>query len=844
MIESDSRSTLARLAWPLRLTLLGLWAERLARAFWPLWTIAIATLAVLAFGVQDHLPLEAAWSMLVLAAAAALWALISGLRSFARPIKAEALARLDASLPGRPISALTDVQAIGAGDPASIAVWNAHRARMSAKIDGAQAVAPDLRLASRDRFALRYMALTALIIAIGFGSLSRATSITGLTPGAGQTAAMGPTWEGWAQPPAHTGKPALYLNDITATKLSLPTGTRVQIRLYGEVGALTLTETVSGRTDPAPASALTQDFDIQQSGKITISGSNGREWQIIALPDTAPTITSTGKVEREADGQMKLPFSAADDYGVTGGKAVIALDLASVDRSFGLTVAPEPREAITLDLPLPISGSRAKFDEFLIEDLAKHPFANLPVTVTLTATDAMNHEGRSAPITLVLPGKRFFDPLAAALIEMRRDILWSRQNAAHSAQILKAVTNRPEDLIRNEGAYLRLRVAVRRLDAEAQTLSPASRDDLADALWDIALLIEEGDLASAKERLDRAQDRLNEAIKNGADQSEIDALMKDLREAMDDYIKQLAEEGQRNPDAQMSENQNTREMTADQLQQMLDELQKLLEQGKTAEAAELMEALRQLMENMQVTQGPGGQGSGGPGGKAMKDLSDTLRDQQGLSDDAFGQLQNGPEGQPGEGQGDGKENQKPGQGQGQGQGTDQGDGADQDDRSLAERQRDLRDRLNSLNTPSLPGAGSEKGAEARRNLDQAGRSMEGAERALRDGDLSGALDKQAEAMEALREGLRGLGEAQAQQQQQQNGTDGQTMGRNDPGSNLDPLGRELGEAGRIGSDRNMMQGEDVYRRAQTLLDEIRRRSGEQSRPLGERDYLKRLLDLF
>jgi hypothetical protein len=50
--------------------------------------------------------------------------------------------------------------------------------------------------------------------------------------------------------------------------------------------------------------------------------------------------------------------------------------------------------------------------------------------------------------------------------------------------------------------------------------------------------------------------------------------------------------------------------------------------------------------------------------------------------------------------------------------------------------------------------------------------------------------------------------------------------------------------GRIGSDRNMLQGEDVYRRAQDLLDEIRRRTGEQTRPDSELDYLRRLLDNF
>ncbi len=124
--------------------------------------------------------------------------------------------------------------------------------------------------------------------------------------------------------------------------------------------------------------------------------------------------------------------------------------------------------------------------------------------------------------------------------------------------------------------------------------------------------------------------------------------------------------------------------------------------------------------------------------------------------------------------------------------------------------------------------------------------MDEAERALRNEDFSGALDRQAEALEALREGMRNLGEAMAEEQGQQDGTgaEGEAFGRADPNSQRDPLGRNIGEMGRIGSDRNMLQGDDVYRRAQELLDEIRRRSGDQSRPETELDYLKRLLDRF
>ena len=157
----------------------------------------------------------------------------------------------------------------------------------------------------------------------------------------------------------------------------------------------------------------------------------------------------------------------------------------------------------------------------------------------------------------------------------------------------------------------------------------------------------------------------------------------------------------------------------------------------------------------------------------------------------------------------------------------------------------MRDRLGELGRQPLPGEGTERGDAGRQELDRAGRAMRDAEDALREGDLPGALDRQAEAMEALREGMRNFGEALAEEQRQQGGAQqGEEFGRADPNSQRDPLGREPGDSARIGSDRNMLQGEDVYRRAQDLLDEIRRRTGEQLRPEAERDYLRRLLDMF
>jgi uncharacterized protein (TIGR02302 family) len=868
MTGQTPQPPLKSLVWPMRLTLAGLWAERLARAFWPLWSLVLVAVAALAFGVQDLGPLHYAQAAGAVVVILGLILAARGLKSFRKPTVLDALDRMDSTMPGRPIATLRDTQVMGTNDPASLALWQAHQDRMAARAAGARPVQPDLKLSSRDRFSLRYVALTAFIMAALFGSFWKAGSVAGLTPGAAIAMPGGPSWEAWAQPPAYTGKPSLYLNEITDEALEVPTGTRLQIRLYGPEGDLTVTQTVADvppppapETEATPAAAVpnamkgVSDLTVTRSGALSIEGPGGREWQITAIPDAAPTVAVSGEMVREADGRFKQSVKATDDYGITAGRVTIALDTEKIDRRHGLKVDPESIEPVVLDIPLPRKGKRTDLTATLVDDLSKHVFANLPVTMTFAVTDAAGNEGTSAPYEVILHGKRFFDPLAAALIEMRRDILWNRINAPRAVDLLKAVTNRPEGFIRHDRAFLRLRVMMRTLEAKEAALSTEDRDKIAEELWKIAFMVEEGNLQDAFERLQRAQDRLDEAIKNGASPEEIDQLMKEMQQALNDYMRELAEEAQRNPgDQQQSEMMQGQMMSGDQLQEMLDKLQELMEQGKTAEAAELMEQLRQLMENMQVVQGQQGQGQGQPGQPGMQGLGETLRDQQDLSDDAFRDLQGVP--RPGDEQGQGQQEQGQEQGQGQdGQDGQDGDqfgenqpggqpGEGQGEGDLSDRQRELRERLNDLQAGDLPGDGTEQGEEGRRDLDQAGRAMEEAEDALRNGDLDGALDRQAEAMEALRDGMQNFGEALAEEQRQNRDGQGgdQEFGSADP-NGTDPLGRRPGDTARIGSDQNMVQN-DPDMRAQELLDEIRRRSGELTRPLEELDYLKRLLQMF
>ncbi|MFB3306843.1 DUF4175 family protein, partial [Pseudomonas sp. AMR01] len=145
--STDRTDGLRALRWPLRLTWAGMLAETLVQAFWPMLTLCLAVLALLMMGLQERLTGSPLWAVLALVGLSFLGTVIFAVRRFRVPSQQAALARLDASLPGRPIRALLDDQAIGAGDAASAAVWQAHQKRMAERAAQAQPVKGDLRVA-------------------------------------------------------------------------------------------------------------------------------------------------------------------------------------------------------------------------------------------------------------------------------------------------------------------------------------------------------------------------------------------------------------------------------------------------------------------------------------------------------------------------------------------------------------------------------------------------------------------------------------------------------------------------------------------------------------------------
>jgi hypothetical protein len=127
-------------------------------------------------------------------------------------------------------------------------------------------------------------------------------------------------------------------------------------------------------------------------------------------------------------------------------------------------------------------------------------------------------------------------------------------------------------------------------------------------------------------------------------------------------------------------------------------------------------------------------------------------------------------------------------------------------------------------------------------LGQAGEAMGDAEGNLGEGNADGAVDSQGRALDALRKGAQGL--AQAMQQQMGRGPGLGQPGRLGPAraqQDTDPLGRPL--RGRdYGDDVTVkVPGEIDVQRARRILEELRRRFGDVSRPQLELDYIERLL---
>ena len=130
-----------------------------------------------------------------------------------------------------------------------------------------------------------------------------------------------------------------------------------------------------------------------------------------------------------------------------------------------------------------------------------------------------------------------------------------------------------------------------------------------------------------------------------------------------------------------------------------------------------------------------------------------------------------------------------------------------------------------------------------RPMGRAEQAMRDARDALRGNEPGEALDPQSRAIDQLQQGMQAMAEAFMEQMGEQPGRGQGPVGMT-PGFGRDPLGRETGQGRFEATEGVELPGEMDLQRAREILNELRRRRGQQGRPTDELDYIDRLLRQF
>jgi uncharacterized protein (TIGR02302 family) len=842
---------LARARWLVRAAMV---TERLWPLVLPLLVIAAFFASIAWFGLFRMVP---DWLRLGIVAISGLSALLaaSRLRLYRGPTAGEVDRRIERAngLEHTPVLVQAD-RPSGHPDDFGGALWREHQRRMAERLATLAGDTPRPNIPERDPWAVRALAALIVVVALAFSTGPRGGGIMDAFHGYAINEAVPPRVDAWVTPPAYTDRAPIFLSgegNSAVTRFQVPEGSQLSLRVTGGSGTETLEFTgTDGNTrtlEPqGPAAKASDEPDADKAAHVrqfsatltadgTLSLKSGgvetRNWTFGIVPDKPPVIRFVGEPKHAVNGALELAYSVEDDYGP-----------ASAEASFEQVDPPAPGahplyKAPDMPLSLPRRGAKGHMAK-TVKDLTAHPWAGTMVRLTLKAKDDAGHEAKSESKTLRMPERPFSNPLARAVIEQRRILALDANKKQRVLDMMDAITLRPEDTFANMAHFLAIASARTRLKM-AET-DDAYRD-VVSYLWDIALGIEEGDLSDAEKRLRQAEQALQQALKEGAPDEEIKKLMKDLRQAMQNYLREFAERQQQNPNLAQQAPQNGRELRQSDLQRMLDQIENLAKSGARDEAQQLLSQLQEMMNNLQAgrSQQQGDQAQSEMR-RQMDKLGEIMRRQQELMNKTFRldrqqQGQRGDEG--GEQQG---QNGQPGE-QGEQGGGGENPGMTPDElaealRQLQQGQGKLRGDLGDL-TKSL----KELGIQPGEGFGEAGEAMGRAGKALGDAQGEEAVGEQGQALEALRRGAQNM--MQQMQQAAQGDQGGSKEGGRQQNADRDPLGRPRATNGPDFGDSVKVPDEIDVQRARRILEAIRKRLGNALSPDLEKSYLERLLDL-
>ncbi len=815
-----------------------LWFERIWPALWPALALAGAWIVLALFAVPQQLPPWwhlGALALLVAAMAGSVW---YGLRHVRRPSDAEVDRRLElaSGVRHRPLVVLDDQPA--ASDPATAELWRAHVERAAAQVARLRAGWPRPGIPQRDVWATR--AALAVLIAAGVvvaGPDAPGRLWRSVWPGLPDAAAApAPQLQAWLTPPAYTGVPPIFLHPGEPAP-PIPAGSHLTVNLTGGSAAPSVTYgDETAQFVSLDAASWQAERDIAEEGTLVVrrQGSELGRWTLTVVPDAPPTVAwadPPGPARGRAL-QTRMPWVVTDDYGVASLQAELRLR----DRP----AAPP------LVIHIPLAGAPKQARGAAVQDLTANPWAGLPVVATLAAKDAPGQRATSAEAGFMLPERPFKNPLARAVLDIRKRLSIAPEDHGQAANDLSALADAPEAFDNNAGVALALTSTATLLERSGE---PADVAEAQSRLWSLALQLEDDAVSRTAQAVQAARQALEQSMQKG-DKTDMDRKADALRQEIQKHLEALADKA-RKDGTLMPFDPSQRTLNQRDFNKLTQEMKEAARAGRMQDAQEKMEQLERMLDQLK-------QAEANPSQDRQQSRQQRQRGQQqmGAAEDMVQR----------EGTMKGRATTRETEADKPAQDTD------------GKQQKALRRALGQMmqNFGDLTGKVPDALSQADIAMDQAGQ-------ALGRGDNKEAGAAQQRAIDALQKGEQqmsqqmaqslgisvqpGEGEGQGQgpgdqmtgdegqgDDQGQGGRGNRDANSGEPGQDgdqapdvpRDPLGRPTkdGTSGRADGGDVHVPDQMEQARTREIQSELRRREGERTRPAGELDYIDRLLKAF
>ncbi|MCE2573943.1 DUF4175 domain-containing protein [Komagataeibacter sp. FNDCR2] len=584
----------------------ALWVERL----WPLMLPgADAALGVGVLGLArlpQSLP-DAVHTLLLAAIAAgagyATWRAGERIRP---PTAQETDRRVEqaSGLSGQPLRTLYDRPA-NPRTPEIVFLWQRHLQRVTAELGHLRGGWPRPRLHAAGRW--QVTAALGVLLAGGLlwsGGHAPSRIAAAFLPGMDDADTPAAQVNAWITMPDYAPGAPVFL-DAAHTDATIPAGAQLTVTLNGLNGHPALR--MRGAQDPALGphdfrslgnASWSAQATLLASGTLTLRG-RGRvltRWNLKVTPNPAPEI-AWGKDPGSHDGEWRtrLPYHVSQPYGIASMHAELVMPDSPRDR---------------LDVPIPLNGHPRMADDVATPDLSENPWAGEDVTARLVATSSSGVTATSAPVRLRIGARSFRNPLAKAILDIRKRIALRRENRTQGMRELLALGQADTMLTHQVGLLLALTSTAAMLDSE-DVPDDYAITQATGRLWFLALDIEHNRHDINNEQADFGVQAAQEAVRQqlehmrqmgpagqGPDQqAELQHRMQALKDAISRKMQALAQQAMREHSAMPA----IPEMTArgeQNLGRMMQQLQDDAAGGRNADAMQKLQQMEDMAESM------------------------------------------------------------------------------------------------------------------------------------------------------------------------------------------------------------------------------------------------------